>query len=104
MPAEVPERVAVVESQQAHYAQDLNELKREMVLLRAQLDEFVRDASPIIQAVRDQQVAKAKLWNAVATKVAEYSIVAVLAWLARGMYLQINTDVAQHIESRGERR
>jgi hypothetical protein len=98
MPAEVPERVAVMESQQAHYDRDLGELKREMVLLRQQLDAFVRDATPIINAVREQQAAKAKLWNAVAIKVAEYSIVAVLAWFIRGVYLQASTEVAHQVE------
>lgn len=100
MPAEVPERVAVVETQQQHIADELREVKREMVLVRQQLDEFVRDALPVIKAVREQQQAKAKAWNAIAMKFTEVSIVAILGWIARGVYLQATQDVAHQVETR----
>lgn len=98
MPPEIPERVAVVEDRQEHYSEAVRELRREMILLRQQLDAFVRDASPIIEAVRAQQSAKAKFWNAVSIKVAEYSIVAILVWVARGAYMQAADEVAKHIQ------
>ncbi len=104
MPAEAAERIAVVESQQAHDANDLRELKLEMSLLREQLDVFVRDATPVLTAFKAQQEAKARMLNAVAIKLAEWSIVGLLVYLAAGAVDRLSADVANHIESRGDGR
>lgn len=104
MPAEAAERIAVVESQQAHYVDDLRELKLEMSLLREQLDVFVRDATPVLTAFKAQQEAKARVLNAVAIKLAEWSIVGLLVYLAAGAVDRLSADVAHHIESRGDGR
>lgn len=104
MPAEAAERIAVVESQQAHDANDLRELKLEMSLLREQLDVFVRDATPVLTTFKAQQEAKARMLNAVAIKLAEWSIVGLLVYLAAGAVDRLSADVANHIESRGDGR
>lgn len=104
MPAEAAERIAVVESQQAHDANDLRELKLEMSLLREQLDVFVRDATPVLTTFKAQQEAKARVLNAVAIKLAEWSIVGLLVYLAAGAVDRLSADVANHIESRGDGR
>ena len=104
MPAEAIERLAVVESQQGHYSDDVQELKREMVLLRQQLDSFVRDATPVLNAFKAQQEAKTRVLNAVAVKLAEWSIVGLLVYLANGALDRITTDVAHHVESQQNKR
>jgi hypothetical protein len=104
MPAEAIERLAVVESQQGHYADDVQELKREMVLLRQQLDSFVRDATPVLNAFKAQQEAKTRVLNAVAVKLAEWSIVGLLVYLANGALDRITTDVAHRVESQENKR
>ena len=104
MPAEAIERLAVVESQQGHYADDVQELKREMSLLRQQLDAFVRDATPVLSAFKSQQEAKARVLNAVAIKLAEWSIVGLLVYLANGALDRMTADVAHHIETQVDKR
>lgn len=104
MPAEAAARIAVVESQQAHYADDLRELKLEMSLLREQLDVFVRDATPVLTAFKAQQEAKTRVLNAVAVKLAEWSIVGLLVYLANGALDRITTDVAHRVESQENKR
>lgn len=104
MPAEAAERIAVVESQQAHDADDLRELKLEMSLLREQLDVFVRDATPVLNAFKAQQEAKARVLNAVAIKLAEWSIVGLLVYLVNGALDRITTDVAHRVESQENKR
>lgn len=104
MPTEAAERIAVVESQQAHYADDLRELKLEMSLLREQLDVFVRDATPVLTAFKAQQEAKARVLNAVAIKLAEWSIVGLLVYLAAGAVDRLSADVAHRVESQENKR
>ena len=104
MPAEAIERLAVIESQQGHYADDVQELKREMSLLRQQLDAFVRDATPVLNAFKQQQEAKARVLNAVAIKLAEWSIVGLLVYLANGALDRMTADVAHHVETQVDKR
>lgn len=86
MPAEVPERVAVVETQQQHYAADMQEMRREIAALRQQMERFIAGAQPVLDAFKDQQEAKTRMFNAVAMKVMEWGVVGLLTWAAAHFY------------------